>query len=216
MGRENIEDRKKRAIKILSILKREYPEAKTALSHRNPLELLIATILSAQCTDKRVNVVTKSLFQKYRKAEDYVKVPIVKLEEEIRSTGFYKNKAKNIKECCKKLVLEYGGEVPSTMEELVKLPGVGRKTANVILGAVFGKNEGIVVDTHVHRLAMRLKLTEEKSADKIEFDLMKLIPKKDWTLLGNVLISHGRKICDARKPNCGDCVVNPLCPSSLV
>lgn len=202
---------KKRASKINSILKREYPESKIALAFCNPLELLISTILSAQCTDERVNVVTTSLFKKYRTAEDYLKVSGKELEKDIRSTGFYRNKAKSIRRCCQTLMEKHGGKVPSTMEELLELGGVGRKTANVVLGNAFGV-PGIPVDTHVKRLSQRLRLTDKENPDKIEFDLMEIIPKEDWTLFSHLLMSHGR-ICIARKPKCKECCIRDYCPS---
>lgn len=203
---------KKRASKINSILKREYPESKIALAFCNPLELLISTILSAQCTDERVNVVTTSLFKKYRTAEDYLKVSGKELEKDIRSTGFYRNKAKSIRRCCQTLMEKHGGKVPSTMEELLELGGVGRKTANVVLGNAFGV-PGIPVDTHVKRLSQRLRLTDKENPDKIEFDLMEIIPKEDWTLFSHLLMSHGRRICIARKPKCKECCIRDYCPS---
>lgn len=200
---------------ILKILKKDYPNSKTALIHKNALEMLISTILSAQCTDERVNKVTKSLFKKYKQPEDYIKVDIKELENDVRSTGFYKNKAKNIKNCCKMILKDYNGKVPDSMEKLVKLPGVGRKTANVVLGAVFNKVEGVVVDTHVKRVAYRLGLTKNKDPNKIEKDLIQLIQKKDWIFISNALIWHGRKICNARKAKCGICHLNKICPSAF-
>ncbi len=203
---------KNRAKRIISILKREYPESKIALAFCSPLELLISTILSAQCTDERVNVVTASLFKKYRTAEDYLKVSGKELEKDIHSTGFYRNKAKSIKRCCQTLVEKHGGTVPSTMEELLELGGVGRKTANVVLGNAFGV-PGIPVDTHVKRLSHRLRLTDKENPDKIEFDLMEIIPKEDWTSFSHLLMSHGRRICIARKPKCAECCIKEYCPS---
>ena len=196
---------------ILKILAIDYPDAKTALIHKNALEMLIATILSAQCTDERVNIVTKSLFKKYKTPEDYANVNIKELEQDIRSTGFYKNKANNIKNCCKMIIETYNGKVPDTLDSLIKLPGVGRKTANVVLGAVFNKVEGIVVDTHVRRLSYRLGLTKNKNPEKIEQDLIKIIPKKDWIFISNSLILHGRKVCNARLPLCSICHLNKIC-----
>src|SRR5438067_1832230 len=199
---------------ILPILKRTYPDAKCALEHRTPLELLVATILSAQSTDVRVNVVTKDLFRKYRSAADYAKVPPEELENDIRSTGFYRNKTKSIRGMAQKLVELHGGKVPQTMEELVELPGVGRKTANVVLGNAFAKNVGIVVDTHVTRVANRLGLTDHKiDAVKIEQDLMQIVPQEDWTIFSHLLIFHGRQICQARKPKCRQCPLLPYCPA---
>lgn len=211
---ETPSDLRARARKILERLRKDYPRASTALTHSNPLDLLVATILSAQCTDERVNVVTKDLFKKYRTAKDYANANQSGFEQEIRSTGFFRAKAKSIIQCCKALVQRHRGEVPTTMEELVQLPGVGRKTANVVLGNAFGIAEGIVVDTHVKRLAERVGLSSQSNPDKIELDLMEIFPKKRWIALGNVLIWHGRKICTARKPKCPECSVNDLCPSA--
>jgi endonuclease-3 len=212
MPRENTIARFERAQKIIAALKRAYPNAHCELNFSSPLELLIATILSAQCTDKRVNIVTATLFKKYRRAQDYADADIAALEQDIRSTGFYKNKAKNIKACCTTLVEKYGGEVPRTMEELHALAGVGRKTANVVLGNAFDINIGVVVDTHVTRLANRLGLTKQTDAVKIEQEMMKLVPSKDWTLFSHWLIWHGRRRCDARKPACAACELLELCP----
>lgn len=209
---ESLRKKKERAKLIFEILDPLYTYEKTALEYRSPLELLIATILSAQCTDRQVNQVTKTLFKKYRKAEDYLRVPVVELERDIRSTGFYKNKAKSIKGCCRTLLDVYGGEVPSTMEELLLLPGVGRKTANCVLGAVFNV-PGVVVDTHVKRLSMRLGLTESDNPDKIERDVQKLLPEERWRRFSDILIYHGRAICTARKPDHGRCPIFNLCPS---
>ena len=196
--------------KILKILSRTYPDVKTALRHRSPLQLLVATILSAQCTDKQVNQVTPALFKKLRTAKDFADVPLADLEEMIRPTGFYKNKAKSTKACCKALVERHGGKVPKNIEDLVKLPGIGRKTANVILGSAFGI-PGIVVDTHVKRLSQRIGLTSEKDPVKIEFDLMRQIPKKDWISFSHQMIWHGRTLCLARKPKCPECPLLDLC-----
>lgn len=201
---------KKRILKIIKLLKKEYPDGKTALHFTTPLELLIATILSAQCTDERVNTVTGNLFKKYTSAKDYSDVELCELEKDIYSTGFFKNKAKSIKNCCRDLVERFGGEVPRTIEDLITLPGVGRKTANVILGSAFGI-PGIVVDTHVRRLAQRLGLTNEDNPDKIEFELMEIVPKKEWTPFSFLLVDHGRKVCQARKPYCNECVIKELC-----
>ncbi|HEY9205446.1 MAG TPA: endonuclease III [Candidatus Methanoperedens sp.] len=200
---------------IISLLKKEYPGVKIALVHSNPLELLIATILSAQCTDRQVNEVTKTLFKKYRLPDDYINVPQEELEKDIYSTGFYRNKAKNIKKLSEILVNDFGGKVPDTMEELLTLPGVARKTANIVLSAAFGKIEGIAVDTHVKRLSARLGLTENTDPDKIEKDLMRIIPRDEWAVFTLLLILHGRKICTAKKPLCGECVLNRLCPSAF-
>ncbi len=201
---------KSRIKKILEILESTYPGVKTALGHRNPLELMIATILSAQCTDERVNRVTKTLFQKLRTAKDFVEVPLSDLEEMVRPTGFYRNKAKSIKGCCEALVEKHAGKVPDNMEALVQLPGIGRKTANVILGSAFGIH-GIVVDTHVKRLSQRIGLTKEVDPVRIEFDLMALIPKKNWIDFSHQMIWHGRALCKARKPNCPACPLRDLC-----
>lgn len=200
----------KRINQILKVLRVAYPDVKTALHYKTPLEMLIATILSAQCTDVRVNEVTKTLFKRFRSAKDYAQIPLPELEELIRPTGFFRNKAKNIKACCQSLVENYGGRVPDTMEDLVKLPGIGRKTANVVLGSAFGI-PGIVVDTHVKRLSQRIGLTKEKDPVKIEFDLMPIIPKKDWIDFSHQLIWHGRKVCTARKPKCPQCPLLALC-----
>ncbi|MCK4486159.1 MAG: endonuclease III [Desulfobacterales bacterium] len=196
--------------KLLEILRSTYPGVKTALGHRNPLELLVATILSAQCTDERVNQVTKTLFQKLRTAKDFVEVPLSDLEEMVRPTGFYRNKAKSIRACCAALVEKHNDKVPDNMEALVELPGIGRKTANVILGSAFGI-PGIVVDTHVKRVSQRIGLTRESDPVKIEFDLMALIPKKDWIDFSHQMIWHGRALCKARKPNCPACPLRELC-----
>lgn len=202
-----------RAKKIAAKLKKEYPDAKTPLKHKNPLQLLIATILSAQCTDQRVNMVTPSLFAKYKNAKDFAGAKPAELEKIIRSTGFFKNKTKSIIGCCKDLVEKHGGRVPASLDQLVKLPGIGRKTANVVLGACFDI-PGIVVDTHVKRLSNLLKLTKNSDPVKIEFDLMEIIPEKDWSLFSMLLIFHGRRICIARRPRCCECVINSLCPSN--
>jgi endonuclease-3 len=207
-----ITDPKRQAKKVVRHLARDYPDAVCALNFASPLELLIATILSAQCTDVRVNLVTKSLFKKYPTALHYAKANRSMLEREIQSTGFFRNKAKNIQECCRKLVEEHGGEVPRDMESLVKLPGVGRKTASVVLGTAFGLAEGVVVDTHVTRLSRRLGLTDEKSAEKIEQDLMASVPRKEWIDFSHRMIHHGRRICIARRPLCEQCSMNTFCP----
>jgi endonuclease III len=214
--KESLENLKSRAKKIAAILAKEYPGAKTALVHQNPLQLLIATILSAQCTDVRVNKVTPSLFKKYRSVKDFANAVAVELENEVRSTGFYKAKTKNIINCCKSIVENYGGKVPSNMEELVKLPGVGRKTANVVLGGAFGITEGVVVDTHVKRLSFRIGLTQQVDPEKVEIDLMSILPKNKWTLFGDLLVLHGRRICNARKPKCSECKISHLCPSAEI
>jgi endonuclease-3 len=209
-------ERKARARKIIARLKREYPDATCALHHQSALELVVATILSAQCTDARVNMVTPHLFAKYRTAADYAAADPRVLEQEIQSTGFFRNKTKSIIGMAQALVERHGGEVPQTMEELTALPGVGRKTANVILGTWFRKNEGVVVDTHVHRLTRLLKLTRQDDPVKIEQELMEIVPREDWTWFSHTLIQHGRRVCVARRPRCADCVLNRLCPSSTV
>ncbi|MBI4430438.1 MAG: endonuclease III [Candidatus Omnitrophica bacterium] len=213
MAREPKEALKKRTLKIIRLLKKAYPDAKCALAHRSPLELLVATILSAQCTDKRVNLVTKDLFRKYRSADDYANASRAEFEQDIRSTGFYRNKAKNIIACCKAIVSEHGGKIPETLEELVKLSGIGRKTANVVLGNAFN-TPGLVVDTHVRRISRKLKLTGKADPVKIEFDLMPIVPKEEWTQFSHLLIHHGRACCVARRPKCSECPVEELCPSS--
>jgi endonuclease-3 len=204
-----------RVMKIIDLLEKEYPEAKTALDYRNPLEILVATILSAQCTDKRVNIVTKSLFKKYRTAEDYANADLRELEEAVRSTGFYRNKAKNIKNACQMLVEKFGSQVPRTMSELLELPGVARKTANIVLSNAYGVIEGVAVDTHVRRLSQRLGLTENTDPNKIEADLMLIVPKTHWERITDLLIFHGRNVCVARKPKCSTCVLNQICPSAF-
>jgi len=214
--RESTEELKKRTRDIIRRLKRAYPDAKTALNHSNPFELLIATILSAQSTDVRVNIVTADLFRKYKKPEDYLKVSAHELEKDIHSTGFFRNKTKSIQGTAKLLTEQYGGEVPHTMDELLELPGVARKTANVVLGNAFGIKAGVVVDTHVTRLSHRLALSEEKTAEKIEQDLIPIVPKKDWVIFPHLMIYHGRKICKARNPLCEECAIEKLCPSSYL
>jgi len=214
--RERKSQLKERTEKIIKLLKRAHPDAKCALNHANAFELLIATILSAQCTDERVNKVTADLFRKYRKPEDYLKVPATELQQDIRTTGFFRNKTKSIQGASKMLVEEFDDEVPQSMEELLKLPGVARKTANVVLGVAYAKAEGVVVDTHVSRLSHRLKLTRHKDAGKIEKDLMEIVPRKNWIEFAHLLIFHGRRICKARRPVCEECVVEELCPSSIL
>lgn len=214
MPRETNEARTARVLKIIAGLKKAHPDAHCELNYSNPLELLIATILSAQCTDKRVNIVTGELFKKCRTAADYARLPPSELEQAIKTTGFFRNKARSIQACCKALVERHGGEVPRTMDGLTALDGVGRKTANVVLGNAFGLNEGVVVDTHVQRLCQRLGLTAQKTPEKIEQELMKLVPRKDWTMFSHWLIWHGRRRCFARKPDCPHCEIAPLCPSA--
>jgi len=212
MPRESTAAKTSRVKNIITTLDRTYPEAHCELKHAEPLELLIATILSAQCTDKRVNIVTKELFKRYRSAADYANAPVAELEQAIKTTGFFRNKAKNIQACCRKLVERYAGKVPRTMEDLTQLNGVGRKTANVVLGNAFGINAGVVVDTHVARLSQRLGLTKQKTPEKIEPELMALVPQKQWALFSHWLIWHGRRRCAARKPDCLNCEIKKLCP----
>jgi len=207
------DEAKQRVKKIWSILKKEYPDAKIALRFVNPLELLVSTILSAQCTDVRVNMVTKDLFKKYKSAGDWAKADLKQIESEIRSTGFFRNKALNIKGACTKIAEQYGGKVPGTMDELLTLPGVGRKTANCVLGDAFGI-PGITCDTHVIRLSRRLGLSENSDPVKLEFDLAEIVPKKNWTAFSHLIITHGRNVCMARKPNCPDCPIAKHCPSA--
>ena len=204
------EDLRNRVKKIIRILSKEIPDAPIALKFSNPLQLLIATILSAQCTDVKVNQVTPDLFKKYHTAKDFAESNLATLEEEIRPTGFYRNKAKSLQKCCQELVRRFGGEVPKTLDDLVTLPGVGRKTANVLLGNAFGI-PGIAVDTHVHRVSRRIGLTKNDDPVKIEFDLMEIVPKEEWTHFSNLLIWHGRKTCVARKPLCGICPIRKEC-----
>lgn len=214
--RENSEELKTRVREVIRQLKRAYPHAKCSLNHSNPFELLVATILSAQCTDERVNMVTADLFRKYKKPEDYLKVSPRELEKDIQSTGFFRNKTKSIQGTSKLLTEQYGGVVPHTMEELLELPGVARKTANVVLGNAFEIKSGVVVDTHVTRLSHRLDFTQQKTAEKIEQALVEIVPKKDWVIFSHLLIAHGRKICKARTPLCDQCPVEKKCPSSFL
>ncbi len=212
---ESLKKKRERLKIIFETLDPLYTYEKTALKYRTPFQLLISTILSAQCTDKQVNQVTKTLFKKYKKPEDFIKAPISEVEMDIRPTGFYRNKTKSIKGCSQGLLDLYGGKVPRTMEEMLKLPGVGRKTANCVLGAVFDV-PGVVVDTHVKRLSMRLGLTENKDPDKIEKDIEKLLPKERWRRYSDILIYHGREVCQARKPAHDRCLVFDLCPSNSI
>jgi len=214
--RESFEELKARTREVIRRLKRAYPGAKCSLNHSNPFELLVATILSAQCTDERVNIVTADLFRKYRKPEDYLKVPPRELEKDIQSTGFFRNKTKSIQGTARMLTEQYHGEVPHTMDELLELPGVARKTANVVLGNAFDIHAGVVVDTHVTRLSHRLAFTQQKTAEKIELDLIEIVPKKDWVIFPHLMIYHGRKICKARNPLCAECTVEKQCPSSYL
>jgi endonuclease-3 len=207
---------RERVAQLVQVFPKVYPGAHCELNFKNPLQLLIATILSAQCTDKRVNLVTPALFKKYPAAKDYSKAPIAELERAIKSTGFFRSKTKSIQGATTKIVERYGGRVPDTMEQLRELPGVGRKTANVVLGNAFGKDEGIVVDTHVTRLSHRLRLTKQVDPEKIERDLMKLVPPKHWTVWSHWLIWHGRRRCFARKPDCSQCEIFQLCPSGKI
>jgi endonuclease-3 len=212
MPKESIDQKKARVTKIIAGLQKAYPAAHCELNYSNPLELLIATILSAQCTDKRVNMVTPQLFKRYRTAQDFANARLPELEQEIKTTGFFRNKAKSITKACRNLVEKHGGSVPNTMEELIALGGVGRKTANVVLGNAFGINTGIVVDTHVARLSQRLGLTKEKDPVKIELALMDLVPQVQWTLFSHWLIWHGRRRCFARSPDCPNCEIKSVCP----
>lgn len=207
-----VADAKRYAAGVVRRLRRQYPRATCSLDFRTPLELLVATILSAQCTDERVNQVTKGLFRKYPNAGHYASASLAELERDIQSTGFFRNKSRNIKDCCRVLVEEYHGKVPKQIEKLTELPGIGRKTANVVLGTAFGISSGVVVDTHVTRISRRLGLTRQKSAEKIERDLMELVPKKEWIALSHRIIQHGRRYCTARRPKCADCPLESLCP----
>jgi len=208
-------DNKTRALKIISLLEKELPDAKIALNYTNPFELLVATILSAQCTDERVNLVTRTLFKKYKTAEDYANAEIKGLEQNVKSTGFYRNKAKNIKKASQILVEKYDSQVPRTMDEILELPGVARKTANVVLQNAYGIIEGIAVDTHVRRVSTRLELTKNRDPNKIEADLMEIVPHDKWMRITDLLIILGRKICTAKKPKCEICTLNKICPSAF-
>lgn len=215
MPRESVAARKARTGKIIALLKQRYPDAHCALNFTNPLELLVATILSAQCTDKRVNIVTRDLFAKYCTAEDYAGMDAAVFGGEIQSTGFFRNKTRSIQAAARRIVDVYGGRVPDTMDDLLTLSGVARKTANVVLGNAFGKNEGVVVDTHVLRVAGRLGLSAHTQPVKMEQDLMQLVPREEWAMFSHLLIFHGRQTCAARKPDCAGCPVNKLCPSAF-
>jgi endonuclease-3 len=206
---------KARALKIIELLEKEHPDAKIALHYSNPLELLVATMLSAQSTDETINKVTKTLFKKYTKPADYANSDLKELERDIRSTGFYHNKARNLKNSAKMLVEKYNSKVPETMKELIKLPGVARKTANIVLNNAYGVIAGVAVDTHVRRLAQRIGLTENKDPNKIEKDLMSIVPKDKWMRITDLLIFHGRRVCTAKKPNCAGCALNKICPSAF-
>ena len=216
MPRESLKDKIARAKKIVKALKTAYPEAKCSLNFKNIHQLMVATILSAQCTDERVNIVTKNLFKKYTSVKDFAGVDIKQLEKDIHSTGFYKNKAKSIKKSAQQLLEYYEGNMPRTLDELVTLAGVGRKTGSVVLGAGYGLTEGIVVDTHVIRISNLLKLTNHKNAVKIEMELMKILNKKDWIIFTHLMIDHGRAICIARRPDCANCTLKNLCPSAKI
>lgn len=216
MPGESKKAREARAQNIFEILEREYPEAETALNHENPFQLAVATILSAQCTDDRVNMVTPELFRRFPDPEALAEAPLEEVEEIIHSTGFFRSKARNIVGMAKALLNEHDGRLPRSIRELTALPGIGRKTANVILGNAFGIDEGVVVDTHVKRLSGRMGFTRETTPEKVERDLMEIFPREDWTLLSHLLILHGRAVCPARKPRCGECPVAHLCPSSSV
>lgn len=205
------EDIRERLQKILEVLQHRYPQASLALSYDNGFELLVAVMLSAQCTDERVNQVTGTLFKKYKSPEDYLQIAREQLEEEIRPAGFYRNKAKSLQDCCRVLVEQFGGEVPQDIEQLVQLPGVGRKTAAMVLGNAYGLHQGIAVDTHVSRVAQRVQLSSAKTVEKIERDLMQLVPRERWTWFSNAVILHGRETCTARKPRCTVCVIEPWC-----
>ncbi|MBI4179667.1 endonuclease III [bacterium] len=212
-GAESETGLKARTRRIISRLRKAYPDAVCSLRHENPLQLLLATILSAQCTDARVNLVTPVLFKKYRTAKDFAAAPVRDIEAVVRSTGFYRNKAKSIREACRTICERFGGRVPDTMEDLLSLHGVARKTANVVLGNAFGKNEGVVVDTHVFRISNRMGfVSEKKNRDRLERELMKLVPRKDWTAFSHLLIHHGRAACKAPRPRCVGCPVESLCP----
>ena len=210
---ETTEDKKKRTRRVIAGLKRAFPDVKCSLSHESPLQLLIATILSAQCTDERVNAVTPALFARFRTAEDFAGAEVAEIEAYIRSTGFFRNKAKNIRACCETLARDHGGEVPKDLETLTQLAGVGRKTGNVVMGNAFGIASGVVVDTHVRRITNRLGLTAHQDPEKIERDLIEIVPKKDWVDFSHLLIHHGRKTCDARRPDCPACPIRTDCPS---
>lgn len=211
--RYSAEEQARRVVQIIRGLNKDYPNAQCALEHSSPLELLVATILSAQCTDERVNIVTRDLFRKYSAPQDYANARREELESDIRPTGFYRNKAKSIQRACRLILDKFGGRVPDKMEELLELHGVARKTANVVLGVAYGKAEGIVVDTHVHRVSRRLELTQEKDPAKIERDLMRLVPQNKWIAFSHQMIHHGRKICKARKPLCPMCSLEKVCCS---
>ncbi len=208
-------NKKTKALQIIDFLEQEFPDAKIALNFTNPLELLVATMLSAQCTDARVNMVTKTLFRKYKKAQDYAKADLKELEQDIKSTGFYRNKAQNLKNAAKVLVEKFDSQVPKTMDEILELPGVARKTANIVLSKAYGVVEGIAVDTHVRRVSQRLGLTDKKDPNRIEEDLMRVVPEEKWMKITDLLISLGRIVCQAKKPKCSKCVLKKLCQSAF-
>ncbi|RLG96595.1 endonuclease III [Candidatus Bathyarchaeota archaeon] len=208
-------DEEERVQEIIKLLEAEHPDARIALNFSNPFELLVAVMLSAQTTDERVNQVTKTLFKKSKRPEDYVQVDLEELERDIKPTGYYRNKARILKKCCEVLIEKYNSEVPKSLEDLLKLPGVGRKTANMVLSNAYGIVEGIAVDTHVRRVSRRLGLTENTDPEKIEMDLMAKIPREKWARITDLLIFHGRRVCSARKPKCSTCVLNKLCPSAF-
>ncbi len=213
---EDFAAKRKRARLILRRLEKQYPNTRTALNYETPFQLLVSTVLSAQSTDKMVNIITEKLFKKYKGPEDFLKAKPGELEQDIKASGFFNQKAKSIRGLSQKLVEEFNGQVPDTMEDLLKLPGVARKTANVVLGNAFGKNEGIAVDTHVHRLSWRLGFSDHDDPNKVEQDLMRLFPRNKWFKVSHLLIDHGRNVCFARNPNCAECIVNDLCPAARV
>ncbi len=206
---------KERALRVIELLEKEHTDAKIALHYSDPLQLVVATILSAQATDEQINLITPKLFKKYKSAKDFADADLGELEKDVKSSGFYRNKARNIKKCCQMLVEKYRGQVPRTMAELVELPGIGRKTANIVLSNAYGIVEGIAVDTHVRRVSQRLGLTENDNPEKIETDLMAIVPKKEWSRITDLLIFHGRRVCTAKKPNCAGCVLNKICPCAF-
>ncbi len=212
---DDLQEPKDRIRKILVLLEKEHTDAKITLEFSNPLELLVATILAAQCTDKKVNQVTQGLFKRFRTPEDYAKADLAELEKAIKPTGYYREKAKRIKNACGMLVSQFGSQVPRTMDDLVKLPGVARKTANIVLSNAYGVTEGIAVDTHVFRLVWRLGLTQSKTREKIESDLMNVVSKDSWSRFSDLIIFHGRRVCTAKKPKCSQCVLSDLCPSAF-
>jgi len=215
MPRESLAKKKVRVLEIIKRLQEHYPAAKCSLNFKSAHQLMVATILSAQCTDERVNIVTRDLFKKYRSIKDFAAADLAELEEDVRTTGFFRNKAKSIKLSAQQLLEEHGGKIPRTLDELVKLAGVGRKTGSVILGAGYGMAEGVVVDTHVGRISRLLGLTKEKDPVKVERDLMKILPEEDWIVWSHLMIDHGRALCIARRPRCGECLLSDVCPGRL-